>query len=119
MNEKEQVVRLDETELDQLCDRVAKRVEEKIMARALRWTLANAIVLLMAIIAGLSGFFDLKGDVRLNQAMNLSQEARIERADAKSEYIRSELANKLDALNVKIDNLNAYLRDHNGGRDRK
>ena len=116
MSTEEQIVKLDSVDLEELSDRVAKRVEEKIMARALRWTLANAIVLLLAIIAGLSGFFDLKADVRLNQAMNLAQETRIDRSDMKTEYVRNELSSKLDALNRKLDELNAYLRDHNGKR---
>ena len=106
-------------ELEELSVRVARRVEDKLLAKFGRWVVLLLIAISGLIVSGLIGFFDLKGDVRTNQTMNQVQNENIRSNQESANNVRNAFEYKLDRLSGQVTELTVLIRSQNAERDRR
>ena len=112
------IVCMTQVEIAELARDVAQRVEDKLLAKAARWLVFNAIGVIIAAAAGIAAFYGLDARIASNNVRDDSQDARLSSMASEAAITRSSLDFQLRSISDRINEINTFLRDQ-ASKERK
>jgi len=112
------IVCMTQVEIAELARDVAQRVEDKLLAKAARWLVLNAVGVIIAAAAGIAAFYGLDARIASNNVRDDSQDARLSSIANEAALTRSSIDFQLRSISERINEINTFLRDQ-ASKDRK
>ena len=112
------IVCMTQTEITELARDVAQRVEDKLLAKAARWLVLNAVGVIIAAAAGIAAFYGLDARIASTNVRDDSQDARISAIANEAALTRSSIDFQLRSISERINEINTFLRDQ-ASKERK
>ena len=112
------IVCMTQVEVAELARDVAQRVEDKLLAKAARWLVFNAIGVIIAAAAGIAAFYGLDARIASNNVRDDSQDARLSAIANEAALTRSSIDFQLRSISDRINEINTFLRDQ-ASKERK
>lgn len=103
-----------EWELDKLSSLVAKRVEDKMLAKFGKWVVLNLLGVGLVVGGGLVWVLTLSKEVDTHQLLGIQRDKRMDEIVRATDSFRAELLSKIDKINDKLDEVKLNLASHNG-----
>ena len=105
------IVCMTQVEIAELARDVAQRVEDKLLAKAARWLVLNAVGVIIAAAAGIAAFYGLDARISSTNVRDDSQDARISAIANEAALTRSSIDFQLRSISDRINEINTFLRD--------
>jgi len=112
------IICMTQVEVAELARDVAQRVEDKLLAKAARWLVFNAIGVIIAAAAGIAAFYGLDARIASTNVRDDSQDARLSSMASEAAITRSSLDFQLRSISDRINEINTFLRDQ-ASKERK
>jgi len=113
------IVCMTQTEIAELARDVAQRVEDKLLAKAARWLVINAIGVIVAAAAGIAAFYGLDARISSNNVRDDSQDSRLASMSNEASLARASVDFQLRSISDRLDEINRFLRDQAAAKERK
>lgn len=114
----EHLVCMTAVEVAELARDVAQRVEDKLLAKAARWLVINAIGVIVAAAAGIAAFYGLDARISSNNVRDDSQDSRLASMSNEASLARASVDFQLRSISDRLDEINRFLRDQ-AAKERK